>query len=320
MKIANETKIGILTALAITCLILGYNYLKGNDVFSNTRKFYAVYDRVDGLTISRPVLVNGYQIGRVARLDLQEDHKIRARFDISSDIELPKNTIAEIQSPDLLSGKAVVFKLGNSTEIAPEGFQFTSGIESSLMESLSPIKDKATITLVKIDSVLTAVNNILNPEFQKSIQSSFKSIEVTMKNMEGTTAKLTTSADRLNNIMGNVESITQNLKNNNEKINNVLNNIDKITDQVAKGNIQETLLNASKTMAEVNAIMAKIKKGEGSVGMLLNDNRLYENLNKTAADLDKLMVDFRVNPKRYVHFSLFGKKAKVYTEPDSTKK
>ncbi|UKJ05968.1 MlaD family protein [Solitalea lacus] len=317
MKIANETKIGILTALAITCLILGYNYLKGNDVFSNTRKFYAVYDRVEGLTVSRPVLVNGYQIGRVARLDLLPNHKIRARFDISEKLEFPKNSIAEIQSPDLLSGKVIVFKLGNSTEIAEEGFEFASGIESSLITSLNPVKDKATDALVKIDSVLTAVNNILNPEFQKSVQKSFKSVEVTMKNLEGTTVKFNTSAERLNNIMANVESITQNLNNNNDKISRVLANIDNITDQVAKANIHETLLNTSKTMATVSAIMTKIQKGEGSIGLLLNDNQLYNNLNKTAADLDKLMVDFRLNPKRYVHFSMFGKKPSQYTTPDT---
>ncbi|POY35973.1 MCE family protein [Solitalea longa] len=317
MKIANETKIGILTALAITCLILGYNYLRGNDVFSSTRKFYAVYERVDGLTVSRPILVNGFQIGRVARLDLQPDHKIKARFDISNDIELPKNSIAEIQSPDLLSGKVVVFKLGNSADMAEEGFIFTPSIESSLMESLNPVKDKATMALVKIDSVLTAVNNILNPGFQKSVRNSFKSIEITMKNMEGTSAKFDESAKRLNTIMTNVEAITNNLKNNNDHISAALANIDNITDQVAKANLQETLLNANKTMNSVSAIMAKIQKGEGSIGLLLNDDKLYNNLNKTAADLDKLMVDFRVNPKRYVHFSMFGKKQKTYNEADT---
>ncbi|MCO4293725.1 MlaD family protein [Solitalea sp. MAHUQ-68] len=320
MKIANETKIGILTALAITCLILGYNYLRGNDVFSSTRKFYVIYDRVDGLTISRPVLVNGFQIGRVARLDLQPDHKIKARLDISSDLEIPKNSIAEIQSPDLLSGKAIVLKLGNSSEMATEGFVFSSSIEASIMESLNPLKDKAASALVRLDSVLTGVNNILSPAFQSSVQSSFKSVEATMKNIENTSTKFGTSADRLNAIMANVESITQNLEDNNDKINSALANIDNITDQVAKGNLQETLLNTSKTMAAVNAVMTKIQKGEGSIGLLLNDDQLYNNLTKTSADLDKLMVDFRLNPKRYVHFSMFGKKPKNYSESDSTKK
>ncbi|SMO44366.1 MlaD family protein [Solitalea koreensis] len=306
MKIANETKIGILTAFAITCLILGYNFLRGNDVFSNSRDFYTIYDRVEGLTASKPVLVNGFQIGRVKKMELTPDHKVKAIFDITSNLQIPKNTIARITSTDLLGGKAVVFVLGDSKEMAHEGDQFVPDVEQSITETLSPIKDKAAVVMIKVDSMLSSINNILNPEFQRNINKSMNSIAHSLKNVEAVSGNLNSQMDRLGIIMKNIEAITANFKNNNQRINNIMANLDKVTDQVAKANLQETLLNASKSLANVNSILAKIQNGEGTLGLLLNDKGLYDNLNKSAADLDKLMIDLKENPKRYVRFSVFG--------------
>lgn len=314
MKIAKETKIGLLAAVAIAILIIGYNFLKGNNVFSPSQEFYAIYDRVDGLTESKPIFVNGFQIGRVARLELLPGKHIRATFEVNNDIPIPKNTIAEIQSTDLLGSKAIYFVMGNSDEMAADGDTLASNVEKSLAESVNPVKDKAVVMLDKIDSILTALNAIMNPEFQKNINQSLVSINNTLQTLESTSRKVDnivgSGAQRLQNILANVESISANLKNNNQQIGDILTNIENVTDQVARGNLEETLQNANQATIELAAMMDKISSGEGSLGALLNDDSLYNNLNKSAEDLDKLMIDLRENPGRYVQFSLidFGGK------------
>lgn len=314
MKIAKETKIGILAVVAIAILIIGYNFLKGNNVFSSSQQFYAIYDRVDGLTETKPIFVNGFQIGRVARLELLPGKQIRATLEVNGDIPIPANTVAEIQSTDLLGSKAIYFVLGNSDKMAQNGDTLASNVEKSLAESVNPVKDKAVVMLDKIDSILTALNAIMNPEFQKNINESLVSINNTLQSLESTSKKVDnivgSGAQRLQNILANVESISANLRNNNEQITGILANIEQVTDQAAAGKLQETLNNANQATSQLAVLMEKITRGEGSLGALINDQQLYDNLTNSAENLDKLMIDLRENPKRYVHFSLidFGGK------------
>lgn len=142
MKISNETKIGALTAIAITILILGYSYLRGNDVFSGSNKYYAIYNSVEGLTVSKPVLVNGYQIGRISKMKLQPDGRTVVEFKIEPDVVVPKNTLAKLESTDLLGSKAIVFELGNSNVPAEDQDTLKADIQGSLAESLQPIQKK----------------------------------------------------------------------------------------------------------------------------------------------------------------------------------
>ncbi len=308
MKIANETKIGILAVVAIAILIIGYNFLKGNDVFSSSQQFYAIYERVDGLTATKPIYVNGFQVGRVSKLELLPSNQIRATLEVNKDIPIPANTVAEIQSTDLLGSKAIYFVLGDSRQMARDGDTLASNVEKSLAESVNPVKDKAVVMLDKIDSILTALNAIMNPQFQENIHQSLVSINNTLRSLESTSKKVDhivgSGAQRLQNILANVESISKNLRDNNEQITGILANIEKVTDQAAAANLQETLTNANQATEQLAALMEKIQKGEGSLGALLNDDGLYDNLNNSAENLDKLMIDLRENPKRYVRFSL----------------
>lgn len=314
MKIAKETKIGVLAVVAIAILVIGYNFLKGNNVFSSAQQFYAIYERVDGLTETKPIYLNGFQIGRVAKLELLSGNEIRATLEVNKGIPIPVGTVAEIQSTDLLGTKAIYFMLGDSREMAEDGDTLASNVEQSLAESVNPVKDQAVVMLDKIDSILTALNSIMNPEFQKNINESLVSINNTLHSLENTSKKVDnivgTGAQRLQTILANVESISTNLRNNNEQITGILSNIEKVTDQAAAGDLQQTLQNANTATSQLAAMMDKIENGEGSLGALLNDDSLYNNLNNSAASLDKLMIDLRENPKRYVHFSLidFGGK------------
>jgi phospholipid/cholesterol/gamma-HCH transport system substrate-binding protein len=312
LKISNETKVGILAAFAIAIFIVGYNFLKGNDIFASENEFYAKYDKVDGLAISKPVLVNGYQIGRVSALTLQPNGQILAQFKINPKYEVPDNTIAKLESTDLLGSKAVVFDLGNSLKYAVDGDTLNANVQQNILEQVEPIQKKAQIIVAKLDSLLSSVNTILNPDFQKNVNRSFASIAKTLETLELTSktvdGAVSVQAKRIDNILANAESISSNLKNNNEKITAIMNNMNNVTDQLAKANFKETLDNANKAVADLQTTIAKINNGAGSLGMLLNDEKLYNNLNNAAENLDKLMLDLKANPKRYVSFSVFGGK------------
>ncbi|MBD3749369.1 MAG: MCE family protein [Sphingobacteriales bacterium] len=310
MKISNETKVGILAAFAIATFIIGYNFLKGNDVFSRENEFYAKYDKVDGLAISKPVLVNGYQIGRVSGLTLLPNGQILAQFKINPKYEIPKNTIARLESTDLLGSKAVIFDLGNSLKYAIDGDTLNANVQANLLEQVEPVQKKAQMIISRLDSVLTSVNQILNPEFQKNINRSFVSIAKTLETLESTSKKVDGTvgieAERIDHILSDAESISANLKNNNEKINNILTNFNSLSDQMAQVKFKETIDHANQAVADLQAVVSKVNNGTGTLSMLLNDEKLYNNLNQAAKNLDELMIDLKANPKRYVSFSIFG--------------
>ncbi|WP_410221527.1 MlaD family protein [Pedobacter sp.] len=310
MKIKNETKVGILAALAITLLIIGYNFLKGNSIFTKETKLYATYPQVDGLTVSKPVLINGFQIGRVAALELQGDGSIKATLSIQSQYEIPKNSIARLESTDLLGGKAIMLTLGNDKNIAQDGDALQTNVQKGLMESMQPVQKKAELIIAKMDSILSSVNTILNPNFQKNIDKSFTSIASTLSSLEATSKKVDnlvgSESSKLSAILSNVEAITANFKNNGQKIDAILANINNVTDKFAALNFQQTVTNANKAVADLQLMINDIKSGKGTLGALLNDKQMYDNLNNASKNLDALMIDLKANPKRYVHFSVFG--------------
>lgn len=310
MKITNETKVGVLAAVAIVILIVGYSFLKGNNVFSNEETYYAKYDRVDGLAVSRPVLINGYQIGRVAKLTLLPNGQIVAEFKVNPKISIPKNTIANLESSDLLGNKAIVFQLGESEQYAKDGDTLNSNIQKNLMEQVEPVQKRAEVIISRLDSVLMSVNNTLSPEFQRNFERSFASIARTLETMESTSRKVDglvdTERSKISGILGNLESISANFKNNSDKITSIMTNLDKVSDEFARAKFSETITQANNAVAELQGVVHKINTGEGSLGQLINDQKLYNNLNNAAANLDQLMIDLKANPKRYVSFSVFG--------------
>ena len=312
MKLSNETKVGAITTVAIAVLFIGYSFLRGNDVFSSDNMFYTDYDNVDGLTTSKPELVNGYQIGHVSKMYLLDNGNIRTEFKIKSEYEIPSNTIARIVNESILGSKVIVFNLGNSKTYANDGDPLQSDVQANLMEKVEPLQKKVENLVVKLDSVLSAVNTALDDEFQRDFKTSLRSISVSLNNMEKITndvEKLMGSERiRLAKIMQNLESITDNFKNNNGKLNSILANLDNLSEDLSKSEIKATIDNANKAMQDVQAITDKINKGEGSIGLLVNDDKLYNNLTNASENLDKLIYDLKTNPAKYLKISIFGKK------------
>jgi phospholipid/cholesterol/gamma-HCH transport system substrate-binding protein len=310
MKIANETKVGILAAFSIALLIIGYNFLKGNAIFSDETVLYARYSHVDGLAVSKPVLINGFQIGRVDKLQLQSDGSILATLKIKGKYEIPKSSIAKLESTDLLGSKAIVMALGSGSDYAQDGDTLNANVQKGILETVQPVQKKAELIIGKMDSILTSVNSILNPNFQKNVDKSFNSISSTLASLESTSKKVDnlvgSEGSRVSAILANVEAISNNLKQNNQKISSILNNINNITDQVAAANFKQTIENANKAVGDMQTIVNKINTGQGTLGLLVNDTKMYDNLNNASKNLDNLIIDLKANPKRYVHFSVFG--------------
>ncbi|TZF83779.1 MCE family protein [Pedobacter sp. BS3] len=310
MKITNETKVGVLTAVAITILILGYSFLKGNEIFTSENDLYAKYERVDGLAVSKPVLINGFQVGRVSQMLLQPDGAILVQLKVDPKYEIPKNTVARLASTDLLGSKAIVFDLGNSTDYVKSGDTLKANIQKNLLEQVEPVQKKAEVMVSRVDSILTSVNETLSPDFQRNFNRSFASIAHMLETLEGTTKKVDnmvgTQSDHIAAIIANLESISSNFKENNQKISAIMSNLNQITDQVARADFSQTINSANKAVADMQTAVDKINRGEGSLGQLINDKRLYENLNHSAENLNNLMIDLKAHPKRYVSFSVFG--------------
>lgn len=314
MNISNETKIGALTTIAIAVLILGYSFLKGNDLFSGSNKFYAVYKSVDGLSVSKPVLVNGFQIGHISKMQLGEDGRTTVEFKIETKYNIPVNTLAKLVSTDLLGSKAVVFLLGDSKEYAENKDTLRADIQGSLAESLQPIQTKAENLITKLDSSLASINKIMNPAFQKNIDRSFTSIANSLQTLEGTTKKIDdlvgAQTGHINGILTNAEAASSNLKVTTAGLNGVTANFQRFSGDLANSNIKQTLDNANKAVADLQATMSKINNNHGSLGLLLNDDSLYRNLQNASSNMNLLFIDLKANPKRYVHFSVFGSKSK----------
>ncbi len=321
MKLSKEVKIGLLLLVAIGLFIFGFNYLKGRNIFNPQAKYYAVYDHIDGLVEANPVQVNGFSIGQVNKIDFEEGNtgRIILEFTINKEeFMIPQNSVAKIISSDLLGSKAVQIVIGDSKTLLSPGDTLLSDIESSLGEAVNkqvlPLKNKAEKLMLSIDSVLAVVQYIFNEKSREDIKQSLESVNMAIKTLKKTALRVDTLVSeqrfRLSRISSNVESITGNLKNNNEKLTKIITNFSSISDSLAKANIATTINNANTALAQAASITEKINKGEGTMGMLVNNDSLYKNLNSAARDLDLLLEDLRLHPGRYVSISVFGRKDK----------
>lgn len=314
MKFTREFKVGLIFLAAIALFIWGFNFLKGTNLFSKTRYFYAVYNKVDGLEKSNKVLVNGLRIGQVQDMDFIEgSSKIIVEMYIKSDIEIPANSVAKIFATDLLGSKAVEIIMGDSPIYAEDGDTLIASLESSLKDQLTeevePLKRKAIVLINSIDSVMAVIQSIFNENTRQNLASTIENIRNTLRNAESVSANIDTilnnEKSRVGAILANLESISRNLDGNNEKINNILTNFESLSDSLASSDLSKTVREAGVAINNLKEISDKINRGEGTIGQLFTNDTLYYNLEKSTSSLDKLLEDIRLNPKRYVKLSLF---------------
>lgn len=318
MKLSREIKTAILVIAAIALFIWGYSYLKGKDLFTNYKTFYVEYKNVEGLTISSPVTINGFTVGKVNSIKIDnKTANILVEMQINSDFPISKSSVAEIYSPSPIGGKqlAIIPNISDSV-LAVDGDYLKSssklGLTDELASQLEPLRDKISKLLDNANTMLESVNDILDKKSKGDLKNSLATLNETMNEFHKASQSLNGILDDNKKQIGGI--VTDFKK--------VSSDFTTISDDLNKSKLGETAENLKKTLANVDKILADLDSGKGTVGKLLKDDSFYTNLSKTSKELELLLQDLRLNPTRYVNVSLFGKKNKPYIAPvnDSIKK
>ncbi len=306
MKISNETKVGALTVVAIVCLILGYNLLKGRNLFTPTHTFYTRMSYNPGIAVSTPIDLDGFKVGTVTDIEMTQGIKseVIIEFTVNKKFKISKDAVIASFSTGILGGNALKIYNGDiSGPICNNKDTIASKIELGMMESLAPtlskIKESLTDFLHKLDTTFTK-------DAQKDLSAVIANLRVITENVKIVTLEVDgmvrDEKTKINASLANAESITNNLKSNNEDITASIKNLKKSTDQLAQADLKKTVEDAHKAIDEMKTLLAKVNSGEGSLGMLTNDKKLYESLLSATKNLDALLKELQDNPGKYVPF------------------
>ena len=325
LKLRRELKVGLIAFLTLALLYWGSNFVKGRSVFEKERIYFAVYDHIDGLIRSAPVKINGFKVGTVEDIYFHPDGSgnLVIRMNINNDFVIPKNTLARIFNADLLGGKSVELELGNDINPAVSGDTLVSDIQMTLSQAVNqqvaPLKAKAESMISSIDTVLTLVQEFLNDDTRNTFMQTFASIKRSFEMLENTVKVVNSSVTKtqgdFESIMANIASISRNLKNNGENLDSIFANVNSISDSLSKIEFVQTFESLKTTISSTEEIVHKINSGEGTLGLLVNNEQLYNDLDETVQQLNKLILDLKYNPNRYLNFSLFGN-SRTYSEKE----
>ncbi|ALM48046.1 organic solvent ABC transporter substrate-binding protein [Flavobacterium psychrophilum] len=311
MKVSREVKTAVLVIGSILLFIWGYYFLKGRDLFNSYKTYYVVYKNVEGLSPSAPVTLNGLIVGKVTSITFT-DHKegdLLIEMQVKTDFPISKTSNATLYEPGFIGGKQIaIIPNMNDKTLAEDNDYFQAGLKPGMLsavgEKLSPLQTKVEATVVSADSLLHRVNNIFDDKTQQNLRIAIAEMSNTMKEFSSAARSLNGS------IAGNKGNIDATMKN----LNRTSANFAKLSDSIDAANIAQTVRNLEHSLAKVDNLMNDVQSGKGTLGKLMKDEAMYNNLTDASKELKELLADFKNNPKRYVHFSVFGKKATPYTE------
>lgn len=315
---SKELKTGIVAVVIIALFIWGFNFLKGENLFeANSRVFYIEYDNIKGLNTSSAVSINGLQVGKVSEISFNEDADKKGmlivKISLDNDFQFSKNSIAKIYSTGIIGGEALAIIPDYEGETAVSGDYLKGEIESDIFTSvgqtLNPLKAKVEKVIIGADSLLIALNDVLDNESRKSFKRTIKGFETTVKTMNNTLSSLNQMID---SSRVNIDVTLENTK-------KVSENFSKVSDTLVNANLGYTVKSLQKTLDNVNGLLSGIESGKGTIGQLVTNDSMYVNLTNASKELEELLREMKLNPKRFVHFSLFGKKAKPYNEENNKK-
>lgn len=302
---SKEFKIGLLTLISGVMLYTGVNFLKGSDFFSSDNEYYAFYQNVSGLNVSSAVKLNGLVVGRVDAIEIDKD-RIKVSLHIRKDIKIGKNSVAMLAGDGLLGGKMIDLKLDRKSTPLENHTKIKS---DEAKDMIAEVTQKADPIIAKVDSILGNVNGILK-EFKGmggQVGDLLVDVNLTAKELNGL---LRNNQGNLSATMTNFKTLSSNLVQTERSLKPSLDNLNKFTSELSAMELQKTVDGLNTSLAQLNDVLTSVNQGEGSLGALLKDKGLYNNLDEITENLNKIMVDLRANPKRYVQFSVFGKKEK----------
>ncbi len=306
MEISKEIKAVLIIMSGIFLLLLGYNFLNATSLFKKENSLFALYDNVEGLQVGTKVTVNGLSVGKVAKIDfLPNTTKILVSFTLRNDVVFSRNSVAELYEAGLIGGKSIAihpvydnftkFKSGDTLNSSVK-----PGLTDVVNQQIAPLQQKLEKVLTNADSLFSGVNNVLNSQGKNNLSLTLENLSSSIKN--------------INELVSRFNSIS---KNQNKNINRTIvnlsmisGNLNKITDSLSKSNLKQTIYNFEKLSSNFNQVLSEIRNGSGTINKLIYEDSLYQNLKNSSESIDLLLKDLKSNPKRYVHFSLFGKKDK----------
>lgn len=308
MKFTKEIKVGFLAVLGIMMSVFSYNYLKGINLFDKNRKFIVKYEKVDGLSVSNPVTMNGFKIGKVQKINFNSKNTRELLVDIiiDNDVIFPKTSLAELYETGLIGGKAIAIipDYKNDSTIAIDGDYLKGVIKPGLTELVNQILPQVQLQIEAVmknaEIVLQNINTLFDDETKKELKSS-------IEDFSNLTSSLSETSDEISKLIAdNSENLTNSLSD----FRSASNNIKSITDSLNSDDIKSITINLNSLVNNLNSITTSLKNSEGTAGKLINDKSIYDNLENATNQLNRLIEDIKLNPNRYINFSVFGKKNK----------
>ncbi|MFD2566031.1 MlaD family protein [Pseudotenacibaculum haliotis] len=315
---SREVKTGIVSLVIIALFVWGYNFLKGQNLFeANSRTFYIEYDNIRGLNKASTVSINGLQVGRVSDITFNTDPDKKGmlvvEIAVENDFPFTKNSVVKIYSTGIIGGESLAIIPSYEGELAVSGDFLKGEVESDIFtsvgQSLNPLKTKVERVIIEADSLLIALNDILDDKTRRSFKRTIRGFEDMTSTMNKTLSSLNKMIDssRLD-----IDVTLENTK-------RVTDNFAKVSDTLVNANMGLTIRTLKGTLDNVNGLLSGMEEGKGTIGKLMTNDSLYVNLTNASKELEELLREMKLNPKRFVHFSLFGKKAKPYNEENNKK-
>jgi len=330
VKISKTSKIGIVFAISLMVLVWGINFLKGRDIFRTEKVYIARYRNVGGLEASTVVQLNGLKIGYVREIYFDDDLSgdLIVKIAVFNKFPLPVGTTAEIANSDLLGSKVVKLSLGKSSQFYQHNDTIKTKIESDLMsqvtEQIAPIKAKAERLIVSLDSIVSAVSLLLNSESRRNIEKSIKQISLTMENLEQISSDLSqvvsTQKTNLSASIINLKELTENLNKDSKALGKILIKFSAISDSISPAELKSTITHLNRSAAGLETILSNINDSNGTLGLLVKDSTLYTQLTESSENLNRLLLDLKTNPHRYLKISAVNFGKEVYLAPGITYK
>ncbi len=322
MRISNETKVGALTIIAVTLIILGFNFLRGKTIFKSGTFIYAKYTDTKGLIVSNPVYVNGFQVGTIFDIENTSSNlsELVVSIKLNELYKIPSNSVATIQE-NPLGTNSITIVLGNDKNYLHNEDTIKTAPATSLlgdfMNTLSPLGEQIKGTISSLEKVLGNVNKVLDDQNKQNIQVILANLASTTKNLNDAIASIQNMVQKQNGSIAqsfdNINSITKNLAENNKKVSSIITNLDSSSQAIKDADLRKTIGSINLALNGITTTLQKVNNGDGTAAKLINDPKVYSDIQNTIHSINTLVDDIKLHPKRYIHLSVFGGKDKSTT-------